>query len=83
MAYTCKLLLRALPAIARDNQLEPQQKAALSILAIDPITADGSVIKGPAAIAVLSKPLNSARPPNPRTRASAPKAGNKSPGRPS
>src|SRR5229473_6265946 len=44
MAYTCNLLLRTLPAIARDNHLRPQQQSQPLIFSDWPDPADGSGI---------------------------------------
>lgn len=48
MAYTCNLLLRTLPAIARDNGLQPQQQGLELDFSDWPDPTDGSGIKGPA-----------------------------------
>ena len=48
MAYTCNLLLRTLPAIARDNGLQPQQQGPIFDYSDWPDPQDGSGIRGPA-----------------------------------
>jgi len=48
MAYTANLLLRTLPAIARDNGLQPQQQGIVFDFSDWPDPADGSGIRGPA-----------------------------------
>ncbi len=48
MAYTANLLLRTLPAIARDNPAKPQQEGLILDFSDWPDPADGSGIRGPA-----------------------------------
>src|SRR5260370_949598 len=48
MAYTANLLLRTLPAIARDNGLQPQQQGPIFDYSDWPDPQDGSGIRGPA-----------------------------------
>ncbi len=48
MAYTANLLLRILPAIARDNPAKPQQEGLVLDFSDWPDPADGSGIRGPA-----------------------------------
>src|SRR5713226_9232163 len=50
MAYTCNLLLRTLPAIARDNDLQPEQPGPMFDFSDWPSPEDGSGIKGPAVV---------------------------------
>ncbi len=50
MAYTCNLLLRTLPAIARDNHLQPEQPGPMFDFSDWPDPGDGSGIKGPAVV---------------------------------
>ena len=48
MAYTCNLLLRTLPAIARGSGLQPKEQALELDFSGWPEPTDGSGIKGPA-----------------------------------
>src|SRR5260370_4561229 len=48
LAYIANLLLRTLPAIARDNGLQPQQQGPIFDYSDWPDPEDGSGIKGPA-----------------------------------
>ena len=50
MAYTCNLLLRTLPAIARDDHLQPEQPGPMFDFSNWPNPGDGSGIKGPAVV---------------------------------
>ena len=67
MAYTCNLLLRTLPAIARDNPAKPEQQRLVLDFSDWPEPTDGSGIRGPAC---YRRAVESGAIPDPRKKSS-------------
>ncbi len=67
MAYTASLLLRTLPAIARDSGVQPKEEGLVLDFSDWPEAADGSGIRGPAC---YRRAIQSGALPDPRKKSS-------------